>query len=347
MAFIPVPNLRQYFVDQNGFPLNGGKIFVYYANTNNSIDTYADYEASALNTNPIILDSAGSADIWIATEQGYDFYVYDRNGVLKEFTKNVYSIKGSPGGGGEKGNDGIKGETGIQGFSGASIKGETGIQGFTGKSGRIVKIFRNVGSFQFIVPNTVNLIDFTIVGGGGGFKFAGSLPANITNLYAGTAGQIKRISYNVTPNEVIGINIGAGGLVNSNESLANGQNCTINIPSQSVTVTVNGGICGSLNDGVKTDFNDEVAPFYVITNETPFRPDTSGIGQALVIIPRAVIGETSPFGSGGNIYTYQNPNAQGNGSSGGSGEITRNSSNIIVSQLGFGTAGIILLEYNV
>jgi hypothetical protein len=59
------PPLRQVFYDLNGVRLAGGKIFSYAAGTTSPLTTYADKTEAAPNTNPVILDSLGEADIWL------------------------------------------------------------------------------------------------------------------------------------------------------------------------------------------------------------------------------------------------------------------------------------------
>lgn len=52
------------FFDDDGSPLAGGKICTYSAGTTTPLATYTDSTGSVLNTNPVILDSAGRATIW-------------------------------------------------------------------------------------------------------------------------------------------------------------------------------------------------------------------------------------------------------------------------------------------
>ena len=62
---------RQFF-DDNGDPLNGGKLYTYEAGTTTSKTTYQDDAGATPHANPIILDSAGrpSAEVW-GTTGGY------------------------------------------------------------------------------------------------------------------------------------------------------------------------------------------------------------------------------------------------------------------------------------
>lgn len=60
---MPVP--RQQFFDANGKPLAGGKVYFYTSGTNNALATYTDASGTILNSNPVILDSAGRATVWL------------------------------------------------------------------------------------------------------------------------------------------------------------------------------------------------------------------------------------------------------------------------------------------
>jgi len=59
---------RQFF-DNNGDPLNGGKLYTYEAGTTTNKTTYQDDAGAASHANPIILDSSGraSAEVWGTT----------------------------------------------------------------------------------------------------------------------------------------------------------------------------------------------------------------------------------------------------------------------------------------
>jgi hypothetical protein len=62
-----VPKLQ--FFDANGNPLVGGKLFTYAAGTTTPLATYTDSTGLTPNTNPIILDSRGEADVWLDATQ--------------------------------------------------------------------------------------------------------------------------------------------------------------------------------------------------------------------------------------------------------------------------------------
>lgn len=61
----PMPMIRARFFDDNGRPLSGGKIYTYEPNTTTPKTTYKDLAATTPNTNPILLDVAGEADIYL------------------------------------------------------------------------------------------------------------------------------------------------------------------------------------------------------------------------------------------------------------------------------------------
>lgn len=74
--------------DNNGLPLNGGKVFTYEAGTTTPKDTYTDSSGSIANTNPIILDSSGRADIWLG-DGGYKFVLKTSADVTIKTVDNV------------------------------------------------------------------------------------------------------------------------------------------------------------------------------------------------------------------------------------------------------------------
>lgn len=59
-----LPNAEQQFCDENGVPYAGGQVFHYVPGTTTLKDTYQDPDGTILNTNPVVLDSAGRAIIF-------------------------------------------------------------------------------------------------------------------------------------------------------------------------------------------------------------------------------------------------------------------------------------------
>lgn len=59
-----LPNGEQTFVDANGAPIAGGSVYFYIPNTSTFKNTWSDPGETQLNTNPVVLDSAGRAIIY-------------------------------------------------------------------------------------------------------------------------------------------------------------------------------------------------------------------------------------------------------------------------------------------
>lgn len=56
--------VRHRFWNNDGTPAAGGKIYIYEAGTTTPKNSYTDSTGATANTNPIILDSKGEANIW-------------------------------------------------------------------------------------------------------------------------------------------------------------------------------------------------------------------------------------------------------------------------------------------
>lgn len=75
----PAPKLQ--FFGTDGLPLVGGKLYTYAAGTTTPLATYVDYHGVTENTNPIILDSNGEADVWLPSTTSYKYVLKDSNDV--------------------------------------------------------------------------------------------------------------------------------------------------------------------------------------------------------------------------------------------------------------------------
>lgn len=75
MAAKMAPNPRQQYLDANGNPYVGGKLFTYAAGSSTKQATYTDSTGLTANTNPIILDSAGRTPygVWLTAGLNYKF----------------------------------------------------------------------------------------------------------------------------------------------------------------------------------------------------------------------------------------------------------------------------------
>jgi hypothetical protein len=85
----PLPKLQ--FFGTDGLPLVGGKLYTYAAGTTTPIATYTDHTQANLNTNPVILDSAGQAGVWLTDTVTYKYTLTDANDVPL-FTVDYVSV---------------------------------------------------------------------------------------------------------------------------------------------------------------------------------------------------------------------------------------------------------------
>lgn len=121
MAIQLAPSSRQRFVDQNGAPLAGGKVYTYIAGTLSLVVTYSD-KLGTENANPIILDSAGKCDIWLNDTISYKFVVTDANDVQIDSVDSISVPAAGSGSGGSGGGALRAGQANIStGFSTVTI----------------------------------------------------------------------------------------------------------------------------------------------------------------------------------------------------------------------------------
>jgi hypothetical protein len=85
-ALATPPKLQ--FLDSNGAPLVGGKLYTYAAGTTTPQVTYTDFGGGTANANPVILDSRGEASVWLGTSL-YKMALYDSTDVLIWTVDNI------------------------------------------------------------------------------------------------------------------------------------------------------------------------------------------------------------------------------------------------------------------
>jgi hypothetical protein len=85
----PLPKLQ--FFGTDGLPLVGGKLYTYAAGTTTPIATYTDNTQANQNTNPVILDSAGQASVWLTDQINYKYTLTDADDVPL-FTVDYVSV---------------------------------------------------------------------------------------------------------------------------------------------------------------------------------------------------------------------------------------------------------------
>lgn len=88
-------------LDANGAPLAGGLLYTYAAGTTTPQPTYTDSSGSIANSNPVVLDAAGYADVWLSSTLGnYKFVLQNASAVVQWTVDNF-----PPSGGGSSGSN--------------------------------------------------------------------------------------------------------------------------------------------------------------------------------------------------------------------------------------------------
>lgn len=90
MASLSPPPKLQFF-GTDGLPLVGGKLYTYAAGTTTPLATYVDHNGVTTNTNPVILDSNGQANVWLPETTAYK-YVLKTSADVTLFTVDYVSV---------------------------------------------------------------------------------------------------------------------------------------------------------------------------------------------------------------------------------------------------------------
>ena len=158
VSLSPVGGAAGQFLDSNGNPLAGGKLYTYAAGTTTPQTTYTSYTGATANPNPIILNSGGRvpSEIWLTNGVSYKFSLFSALDNLIGTWDNV---------------------DGINDLSSATIA----FTGFKGQAGFVEDLADNDGSdwigYQPVSPgvarsaqdkmrDTVSVKDFGAVGDG-------------------------------------------------------------------------------------------------------------------------------------------------------------------------------------
>lgn len=94
MTLVPLYDLTQQFNNKNGAVLVGGRLYVYYVGRTELATTWADEDAAAVNSNPVLLDNNGRAPVFVDDSYSYTLVVCDRAGT------ELFSQDITPGGAG-------------------------------------------------------------------------------------------------------------------------------------------------------------------------------------------------------------------------------------------------------
>ncbi len=91
-AKLTTPNANVQYFTNAGLVNAGGWVWTYAAGGTTPKNTYTDETGASANTNPVMLDSAGRANIWMNPGESYRFDMFDANGVL------LWTVDNIPGG---------------------------------------------------------------------------------------------------------------------------------------------------------------------------------------------------------------------------------------------------------
>lgn len=92
MSVLYTQHFAQFF-DDNGDPLSGGKLYTYAAGTTTPKATYTDAGGATPNANPVVLDAAGRATVFLTGS--YKFTLKTSGDVLVKETDNVTAFSSS------------------------------------------------------------------------------------------------------------------------------------------------------------------------------------------------------------------------------------------------------------
>jgi hypothetical protein len=86
------PDLKFCRSDSNGDPLSGGLLYTYQAGTTTPQATYTDSTEGTPNANPVVLDAAGCASVWLDPDLSYKFILQNSDAVTQWTTDGVAGL---------------------------------------------------------------------------------------------------------------------------------------------------------------------------------------------------------------------------------------------------------------
>jgi hypothetical protein len=91
MSTLPLGGPKFRALTANATPLAGGKLFSYAAGTTTPLDTFTTRAGTTPNSNPVILNANGEADVWTSPGVLYKFVLKDASDVIQWTVDNVPS----------------------------------------------------------------------------------------------------------------------------------------------------------------------------------------------------------------------------------------------------------------
>ncbi|MEK9722052.1 MAG: hypothetical protein VW405_01030 [Rhodospirillaceae bacterium] len=82
-------------LDSNGDPVNGGLLYTYVAGTTTAQTTYSDVGLTTANANPVVLDSAGRATVFLTPGSSFKFVLKDSAGSTLWTADNINAVPAS------------------------------------------------------------------------------------------------------------------------------------------------------------------------------------------------------------------------------------------------------------
>jgi len=79
-------------VDSNGTPLSGGRLATYVAGTTTPATTYSNVSLTVANANPVVLDSAGRATVYLTPGASYKFVLTTSAGATVWTADNISAV---------------------------------------------------------------------------------------------------------------------------------------------------------------------------------------------------------------------------------------------------------------
>ncbi len=204
VAVSPWKSPRVTFTDSNGVALTGGCVFTYTGGTTTPLATYTDSTGNTPNSNPVILDSTGSANIWLGPNT-YKFAIWSTGGTncgsgalqwtVDEVPGNIFNnttVTGGTWSGGTITGAAISGGT----ISGAAITGSTIDSSPIGQTAAASGSFTSLASAY----DGMSFSATPVFAAGAYGYFAMTLSNNVTSssITGGTAGQL--ITFDVCQN---------------------------------------------------------------------------------------------------------------------------------------------------
>ena len=204
VAVSPFKSPHVTFTDADGAPLAGGCVFTYLAGTSTPLGSYTDSTGSTLNSNPVILDASGSANIWLGPSN-YKFAIWSNGGTNCASGALQWTVDNVPGN--LFNNTTISGGTWSGGtITGAAVSGGTisgaAITGSTIDSTPIGQTTPASGSFTSLA-SAFDAVPFSatpVFPAGSYGYFSMTLTNNVTSssITGGTDGQL--ITFNICQN---------------------------------------------------------------------------------------------------------------------------------------------------